>query len=50
MNATLTLNIDHSIIEEAKSYAKNNRVSLSKLIENYLHSLTLQLEMHFHIL
>jgi hypothetical protein len=40
MNAKLTLNIDQSIIEEAKSYAKNNSVSLSKLIENYLHSLT----------
>jgi hypothetical protein len=40
MNTKLTLNIDNKIIEEAKSYAKNNRVSLSKLIENYLSSLT----------
>ncbi|MFA9189225.1 DUF6364 family protein [Flavobacterium magnesitis] len=40
MNTKLTLNIDQNIIEEAKSYAKNNSVSLSKLIENYLLSIT----------
>ncbi len=40
MNTKLTLNLDKSIIEEAKSYAKENNVSLSKLIENYLSSLT----------
>lgn len=39
MNTKLTLNIDKSIIEEAKYYAKQNQVSLSKLIENYLDSL-----------
>jgi hypothetical protein len=36
----LTLILDKGIIEEAKSYAKENKVSLSKLIENYLSSLT----------
>lgn len=40
MNTKLTLNIDKDIIEEAKVYAKSHRVSLSKLIENYLNSLT----------
>ena len=40
MNTKLTLNIDENVIEEAKFYAKNNSVSLSKLIENYLLSLT----------
>ena len=40
MNTKLTLNIDDNVIEEAKSYAKNNSISLSKLIENYLLSLT----------
>jgi len=40
MNTKLTLNIDQNIIEEAKSYAKSNSVSLSKLIENYLLSIT----------
>lgn len=40
MNTKLTLNIDQTVIEEAKSYAKDHSVSLSKLIENYLLSLT----------
>ncbi len=40
MNTKLTLNLNKDVIEQAKSYAKNNRVSLSKLIENYLDSLT----------
>jgi hypothetical protein len=40
MNTKLTLNISQHVIEEAKIYAKENRVSLSKIIENYLHSLT----------
>lgn len=40
MNTKLTLNLDSDIIEHAKSYAKNNNVSLSKLIENYLDALT----------
>ena len=39
MNTKLTLNINKSIIESAKDYAKENRVSLSKLIENYLNSI-----------
>jgi len=42
MNTKLTLSLDEVVIEEAKSYAKMNRLSLSKLIENYLHSLTKQ--------
>jgi hypothetical protein len=40
MNTKLTLNLDKEIIFEAKNYAKNHKVSLSKLIENYLNSLT----------
>jgi hypothetical protein len=40
MNTKLTLNIDQNIIDEAKTYAKSHSVSLSKLIENYLSSLT----------
>ncbi len=39
MNTKLTLNLNKSVIEEAKSYAKENQVSLSKLIENYLKSI-----------
>ncbi|HMS68156.1 MAG: hypothetical protein IPL23_23895 [Saprospiraceae bacterium] len=42
MKTKLTLNLDKEIIEEAKTYAKSQRVSLSKLIENYLNALTRQ--------
>ncbi len=40
MDKKLTLSLDGSIIESAKSYAKSNNVSLSKLIESYLATLT----------
>ena len=40
MDTKLTLSLDKSIIEQAKIYAKSNKVSLSKLIESYLASLT----------
>jgi len=40
MDKKLTLSLDTMIIENAKDYAKSNKVSLSKLIESYLASLT----------
>lgn len=40
MNTKLTLNLDKTVIEKAKKYAKDHQVSLSKLIENYLDSIT----------
>lgn len=40
MSTKLTLNLNKETIEEAKSYAKNHRTSVSKLVENYLNSLT----------
>ncbi len=40
MNTKLTLTIEASIIEEAKKYAHNRQSSLSKLIQNYLKTLT----------
>jgi len=36
MDTKLTLKLDHSIIEQAKIYAKKKNTSLSKLIESYL--------------
>lgn len=39
MNTKLTLSLDKDIIEQAKSYAKTHKVSLSSLIENYLQKL-----------
>jgi len=41
MNAKLTLKLNNNIIEKAKSYAKDNNISLSKLIENYLQAVTI---------
>jgi hypothetical protein len=40
MDKKLTLSLDTSIIESAKKYAKSNNISLSKLIESYLKTLT----------
>ncbi len=40
MDKKLTLSLDKTIIESAKKYAKSNNISLSKLIESYLQSLT----------
>lgn len=42
MDKKLTLSLNKSIIESAKKYAKSNNISLSKLIESYLTSLTQQ--------
>ncbi len=36
MDTKLTLKLDHSIIEQAKMYAKKKNTSLSQLIESYL--------------
>ncbi|MCC6683698.1 MAG: hypothetical protein IT247_01375 [Bacteroidia bacterium] len=36
MDSKLTLKLDNSVIEQAKSYAKKKNTSLSKLIESYL--------------
>lgn len=40
MDKKLTLSLDQHIIEKAKVYAKSNNISLSKLIESYLTTLT----------
>jgi hypothetical protein len=40
MDKKLTLSLDKAIIESAKNYAKSNNISLSKLIESYLTTLT----------
>lgn len=40
MKTKLTLRLNKQIIERAKDYAKNQNISLSELIENYLKSLT----------
>lgn len=40
MDKKLTLSLDRTVIESAKTYAKLHNTSLSKLIESYLDSLT----------
>jgi len=40
MSTKLTLTVDQNVIESAKEYAKQNRRSLSNIIEEYLKSLT----------
>lgn len=40
MDKKLTLSLNENIIEVAKHYAKSNNISLSKLIESYLGTLT----------
>ena len=42
MDSKLTLKLDENVIERAKKYASNKKVSLSRLIENYLDSITSQ--------
>lgn len=39
MDSKLTLSLDKVIIEKAKTYAKSNKTSLSRLIESYLATL-----------
>ncbi len=40
MDTKLTLKLEQTIIQKAKSYAKSHRTSLSRLIENYLLNIT----------
>ncbi len=40
METKLTLRLNDNVIARAKSYAKSHKISLSKMIESYLDSLT----------
>jgi hypothetical protein len=40
MDTKLTLKLNQAVIEKAKEYAANKKMSLSRIIEAYLHSLT----------
>ncbi len=42
MDTKLTLKLNQEVIENAKVYAHNKKISLSKLIETYLQALTLE--------
>jgi hypothetical protein len=40
METKLTLRLDGEVIERAKNYAQNHKISLSKMVEAYLDSVT----------
>jgi len=42
MNTKLTLSLKKSVIEKAKEYARDNKQSLSQIIESYLEKITSQ--------
>jgi hypothetical protein len=42
MNTKLTLSLNRQTIQKAKDYARLNNISLSKMIESYLETLTNQ--------
>lgn len=44
MDTKLTLRLNDIVIERAKIYAKNKKISLSKMVEAYLDSLTREIE------
>ena len=44
METKLTLRLDESVIQRAKIYARSHKISLSKMIESYLDSITKQKE------
>jgi len=44
METKLTLRLNDNVIERAKNYARSHRISLSKIIESYLDSITKQKE------
>ena len=44
METKLTLRLNDNVIERAKIYASSHKISLSKMIESYLDSLTRQKE------
>lgn len=49
MDSKLTLKLNENVIERAKKYASTKKTSLSRLIENYLDSLTREQSDEFEI-
>jgi hypothetical protein len=44
METKLTLRLNNNVIARAKKYASNHKISLSKMVESYLDSVTRQKE------
>ncbi|KIA89553.1 DUF6364 family protein [Kaistella jeonii] len=49
MDSKLTLKLNENVIERAKKYASTKKLSLSRLIENYLDSITQEQNNDFEI-
>lgn len=49
MDKKLTLSLNEIVIENAKNYAKTNNISISKLVETYLKSITAKQENNIEI-
>ncbi len=44
METKLTLRLNKNVIERAKNYARSHNISISKIVESYLDSITKQKE------
>jgi hypothetical protein len=44
MNTKLTLSMDEQVIKKTKAYARSRRVSISRLVESYLRSLSTEVD------
>jgi hypothetical protein len=44
MNTKLTLSMDKTVIKKTKAYARFRRVSISRLVETYLRSLSTEVD------
>jgi len=49
MDTKLTLKLNQEIIKKAKAYASNKKMSLSRIVEAYLQSLTSEITPEFEI-
>jgi hypothetical protein len=47
MDTKLTIRLNDTVIEKAKTYARSHQISLSKMIESYLDSITKEKEKGF---
>lgn len=53
MDSKLTLKLNREVIEKAKQYAPNKKLSLSRLVEayfNHLHLMVVKKILRFHLL
>ncbi len=49
MDTKLTLKLNKNVIELAKKYAKENNISISRMVENYLRAITKNKNNHIEV-